>query len=149
MKNMAVSGTDFLPLSKQLFARDLGAALSELARRQYGPTGTAKAVAKRWGLDDETAKNLVSKGIASTTTIAKAITAEGWGLWHALGAELTGETYPEFEERRLQSIIKDAEDARENLVALRTRRAAVESSAPQLDASRSWQPASRDRDRHG
>lgn len=99
----------------------------------------------RWNLDDETAKNLISKGIASATTIAKAITAEGWPLWHALGVELTGETYAEAEERRLHAIIEEAEHARQNIVGIRAKRAALESRAGQLDPLRSWAPV----ERHG
>lgn len=146
---MAPTHEDFLRLPAQLFARDLGAALSELARRRYGPNGVAKAIAHKWGLDDDTARNLVSRGIASTTTIAKAISAEGWSLWHALGAELTGETFAEFEERRLNAIIEEANHAREQIVALRSRRASVEQGPPQLDDLRSWAPAERDGARRG
>lgn len=136
-----------MPLLRQLLDISLGEALSEIVRQRYR-RDAAKSIARAWDIDHATAENVL-KGTASTKTLTKALKVEGWGLIAALGETITGETFAEYEERRLQSIIQEAEDARENLVALRTRRAALESRAPQLDGVRSWAPASDGRDSRG
>ncbi len=140
---MAVTGTDFVPLDRQLFDRSLGEALSALARQRY-PRDTAKRIARAWDIDPSTAANVV-KGHASERTLTKALKAEGWALIAALGEAITGESFAQFEERRLQTIIQEAEHARSQIVALRTRRAALESRARQLDDPRSWSPPDEDR----
>ena len=134
-----------MPLGRQLFTRTAGDALGDLARQKYG---TAKAVARAWGLDPATAANLF-KGHLSVPTLMKALSVEGWGLWEALGSELTGETYHQYEERKLQRIIKEAEDARQNLVRIRARREALEQGSSDVDRSRRGEGAQQRRDRHG
>lgn len=136
-----------MPLDRQLFGRSLGEALSELARQRY-PRDTAKHVARAWKIEPSTAANVV-KGHASERTLTKAIQAEGWGLVAALGEALTGETFAEFEERRLQTIIREAEDARRNLVELRTRRAELLSRARQLGSVHPGELAERERNGRG
>ena len=135
---LAATGKDFMGLPPQLFRRSLGEALSELARQKY-PRDTAKRLSRAWGIDPKTAANVV-QGHVSERTITKALAAEGWALLAPLGQAITGETFEQFEERRLQSIIQEAELAHENLVALRTRRAELDARASQLDPSRSWSP---------
>ena len=116
-----IVGQDYreLPLAKTV-----GDALRDLVRKRY-PTNAAKVIARSWDLDPKTAKNVVTSGHVSERTLTKAVRAEGWALLEALGAELTGETFHQYEERKLQQIITEAENARENLVRLRQRREAV------------------------
>lgn len=122
---MTYSDRVFMPLSRQLFDRTLADALSDLARQKYG---TAKQVARAWGIDPTTAANLF-KGHLSIPTLMKALQVEGWSLWAAVGSEVTGETYEQFVERKLQAAIREAADARSNLVQLRSRREALDALA--------------------
>lgn len=128
---MAVTETGFMPADRQLFGFSPGEALADIARQKYA---SAKQLARAWGIDPTTAAN-VFKGHLSAPTLAKAVAAEGWSLWEALGTTLTGETYEQYEERRLQSIIEQAETARENLIRLRSRRAALDERARELDGT--------------
>jgi hypothetical protein len=118
----------FMRLTPQLFAHDLSSALAALARQKYGTVGN---LAKAWNIDKSTAANLF-RGHLSVTTLAKAIAAEGGDLWDALGREVTGESYEQRQERRLQSIIREAENARQNLHVLRTRAALLDERAREL-----------------
>lgn len=118
---------NFLPLGGQLLATGIGEAVAALVRTKY-PRDTAKHLARSWEIDHATAVNVV-KGHCSTRTLAKAFQAEGWELITALGASLTGETFEQYEERRLQSIIKQAEHARQNLDRIRARRAELDACA--------------------
>lgn len=138
---------EFVGLHPQLFQLSLGETLAALARQRY-PRDTAKRIARAWNIDPKTAANVLL-GHASERTLTKAFRAEGWALLSALGEVITGETFAQFEERRLQSIIKEAEEAHENLVRLRARSAELESRAAQLDAAWSWSPANQQRDGHG
>jgi hypothetical protein len=138
---------DFVGLHPQLFRLSLGETLAALARQRY-PRDTAKRIARAWNIDPKTAANVLL-GHASERTLTKALRAEGWALIAALGEVITGETFAQFEERRLQAIINEAENARQNLVELRARRAQLESRAGQLDASRDWGSPKRQRDGHG
>ncbi|RAK68788.1 hypothetical protein DJ019_01895 [Phenylobacterium kunshanense] len=70
---------------------------------------TAKRIEARWGLDPRTARNVVTQGNVSERTLTKAALAERWALWMALGEELFGQSYAEWEEQRLKSIIEEAE----------------------------------------
>jgi len=141
-----------MPLDRQLFSFGIGEAVAALVRQRY-PRDTAKHLSRQWNIDASTAANVV-KGHCSERTLTKAIRAEGWSLIQALGATITGETFEQYEERRLNLIITEAENARQNLVQLRARREAVESRAARaladLDGSadiqsrgaqsRSWAP---------
>jgi hypothetical protein len=138
-------GSDYMPLGRQLFPRSLSDALGDLARQKYG---TAKKVAKAWGIDPATAANLF-KGHLSIPTLMKAVAVEGRDLWEALGTELTGETYHQYEERKLQRIIEEAEYARQNLVRLRERRALMDARTADLDGPRDRRGSGGRRDRVG
>lgn len=138
---MTYVGTDYMPLDRQLFPRDLAAVVAELARQKHG---TAKATARAWGIDPATAENLF-KGHLSIPTLLKAVMVEGRDLWEAIGTEVTGETYEQFVERKLQHAIREAADARQNLVDLRARRAALDALAGPADGSL----AGPDAKRHG
>jgi len=105
---MAQLNSGFLPLDGQFFGDGIGPAVATLVRQKY-PRDTAKHVSRSWDIDPATAANVV-KGHCSTRTLAKAFQAEGWGLITALGASITGETFEEYEERRLNSIIQEADD---------------------------------------
>lgn len=155
---MAQLKMGFLPLDRQIFDAGLGEAMASLVRQRY-PRDTAKHLSRNWNIDASTAANVV-KGHCSERTLTKAMRAEGWSLIQALGASITGETFEQYEERRLNMIIAEAENARKNLVQLRARRQAVESRA--VDAlssfdrsladelggaqSRSWAPTDRQGD---
>lgn len=130
---MTAIGAGFLPLDAQIFDRTLGEAMADIARHRY-PRDTAKHIARAWGIDASTATNVV-RGHCSERTLTKAFKAEGWPLIAALGAVVTGETYQEHEERKLQTIIEEGVRAHDQLRSLRARRAALESSAGRaLDA---------------
>lgn len=119
--------SEFLPLRGQLLGAGIGEAVAELVRQKY-PRDTAKHLARSWEIDHATAVNVV-KGHCSTRTLAKAFEAEGWELITALGASITGETFDEYEERRLNEIMKQAEHARQNLNRIRARRAELDACA--------------------
>jgi hypothetical protein len=127
---MTATEYEFVPLERQLFGLTLGEALASLARQRY-PRDTAKHLSRVWDIDPVTAANVI-KGHASERTLAKAIKAEGWSLLACLGAAITGETFHQYEERTLELKIKEAEDARENLVRIRSRRQALEQRAGSL-----------------
>lgn len=109
-------------------AKTVGDALRDLIRRRYR-NNAAKQIEADWDLDARTARNVVTQGHVSERTLTKALRAEGWALIEALGAELTGESYGAFVERQLKQKIREAADARQNLVDLRTRRAALDALA--------------------
>ena len=121
---------NFMPRDRQLFARDLGEAISALARQRW-PHHTAKQIERAWGIDRSTAANVV-KGHVSATTITKAVRAEGWSLLLALGAELTGQTHHEWEEQLLDRIISEAERDREKVRRLRDKAALVRERADRV-----------------
>lgn len=124
---MAQTQNGFLHLDGQLFGVGIGEAVASLVRQKY-PRDTAKHLSRSWDIDPTTAANVV-KGHCSTRTLAKAFQAEGWGLITALGASITGETFEEYEERRLNEIILEAERARKDLHERRARRAALDARA--------------------
>ncbi len=128
---MTYAGADFMPLDRQLFPRDLAAAVAELARQKYR---TAKQLARAWRCDPSTAENLF-KGHLGLPLLMKAVAAEGGEFWDRLGEEITGETYEQRQERKLRAIIKEAADARQNLLLLRTRAALLDERAGQLDGA--------------
>lgn len=133
---MASTERNFMPLPRQLFGRTLGEILAELVREKYQRDAT-KRIARAWDVAHPTAEN-VTKGKAGAAAILAAWLAEGWPLILAMGEAVTGETYAQFEERRLQAIINEAANAHDTLVQLRARREALESSAPHLDPARAW-----------
>lgn len=123
---------DFVPVETQLFRLGIGDAMSELVRHRY-PRDTAKHIARAWKIDPATAANVV-RGHCSERTLTKAFLAEGWALIDALGSTITGETYHEYEERKLLHIIEEGVRAQTNLHSLRARREAMEARARELDA---------------
>lgn len=124
---MAQLRSGFLPVDGQVLDVGIGDAMATLVRQKY-PRDTAKHLSRSWDIDPTTAANVV-KGHCSTRTLAKAFQAEGWGLITALGASITGETFEEYEERRLNDIISEAERARKDLHERRARRAALDARA--------------------
>jgi hypothetical protein len=123
---------NFVPADLQLFRLGIGDAMSELVRQRY-PRDTAKHIAKAWKIDPSTAANVV-RGHCSERTLTKAFLAEGWALIDALGSTITGETYHEYEERKLLTVIEEGVRAQTNLHSLRARREAMEARARELDA---------------
>ncbi len=113
-----------MPLQRQPAHPRLGELISRFVRDSY-PRDTAKHVARRWGVSATTAANVV-KGHVSIPTLTKALAAEGWGFWDKIGAAVTGETYAQFEERALLTVIEKADHARSKLGEARARRAALD-----------------------
>lgn len=138
---------EFLPLDLQLFDLSVGEAMADLVRQRY-PRDTAKHIARAWNIDASTAANVV-RGHCSERTLTKALKAEGWALIEALGATITGETYAQYEERKLQSIIEEGVRARENLVRLHARREALETRAADAVDALDWRLADQQRNQAG
>jgi hypothetical protein len=132
-----------LPLGKTI-----GDAVRDLIRSRF-KNNAAKIIETRWGLDPKTARNVVSQGHVSERTLTKAALAERWALWMALGEELFGESYAEWEEQRLKSIIEEAELDLDRVRRLRPPVAALSQSpmaddtAWRVDAVEARQPAAR------
>lgn len=110
-----VVGTDYRELQ---LGSTIGDALRRLVRERF-KFNTAKKIEARWGLDPRTARNVVTQGNVSERTLTKAAHAERWTLWMALGEELFGQSYAEWEEQRLKSIIEEAERDLERVRRLR------------------------------
>jgi hypothetical protein len=124
--------TDFMGRdTDELFPRTLGEEVAAMVRRRW-PRDTAKQVAKAWDLDPKTAKNVI-EGHASERTLTKALKAEGWGLLETLGHALTGQTYEEWQEERVNHLIGVAERAKQNVERLRAHRERLEEIACHLD----------------
>ena len=87
-----VVGQDYqqFPLGKTI-----GDGLRDLIRKRW-KNNAAKCIEAKWGLDPKTAKNVVTSGHVSERTLTKAIRAERWALWMALGEEVLEEAYEEF-----------------------------------------------------
>lgn len=110
---MAQELTDFMPLDRQLFDRSLGELMAAFVRRRW-PRDTAKTVARTWDIDPATAANLI-KGHVSAPTLHKALKAEGWPLFMALGEAITGEDYV----THLRGVANERERAAERAAARR------------------------------
>lgn len=111
------------------FEKTVGDAVRDLVRQRH-KNNAAKMIERRWGVDPKTAKNVVSEGIVSTTTLTKAARAERWALWNALGEELFGETY----EQHLQNIIEETNRASDRMENRRRRLRDLEARAASLVA---------------
>lgn len=118
---MTARSLDFLPFERQLFPRDIAAAVAEFLR-QRGLT--AKDASRRYGLDLATVQN-IPKGVCALGTLLKIALVEGRDFWTRVGDEIYGETLEQYEERRLTQIIEEAADAQARLVQLRERREAL------------------------
>lgn len=110
---------------RQLFRRSIAEATASLLGRKYP---TAKHLAKGVGIDPATAEN-VNKGNLSVTTLASILLAEGRGFYQALGDEIYGQSFLDYEEARLSKLIQEAETARENIHRMAARRQALEARA--------------------
>jgi hypothetical protein len=121
---MAQQTMGFLPVDRQLLDLSIGEAVAMMVRQRY-PRDTAKIIARAWNIDAVTAANVV-KGHCSERSLTKAIRAEGWSFITALGATITGETFEQAEERRLNTLIAEAELARQNIRSLAARRQTLE-----------------------
>lgn len=110
---MTAGVADFMPRDRQLFDRSMGELLAAFVRNRW-PRDTAKNVSRAWDIDPTTAANL-TKGHASERTITKALKAEGWPLFMALGEAVTGESYTSF----LQGVVDEHRHAQERAEARR------------------------------
>lgn len=122
---MAQTGTDFMPLDRQLFPKRMAEALAALLTQKHV---TAKQIARAYQIDPSTAENL-RKGHLSVPTLEKVVKAEGWALWAELGRELIGQSYPE----HLQTIIERTDREQEQRSWERDRVRQMEERARQLD----------------
>lgn len=140
-----IVGRDYqqLPIGKTI-----GDAMRDLIRTRW-PHHTAKRIEGRWGLDPKTARNVATQGNVSERTLTKAARAEGWDLWMALGEELFGQSYRQWEEHRLTKIIEDAERDLDRVRRLRPQGSALpeRSFAPRgaadVDGGQGAEPARR------
>lgn len=120
---MTVELADFMPRDRQLFDRSMGELLATFVRQRW-PRDTAKNVSRAWDIDPTTAANL-TKGHASERTITKALKAEGWPLFMALGEAVTGESYTSF----LQGVVDEHRRAEERAEARRYHLQSLETRA--------------------
>lgn len=118
-----------LPLGKTI-----GDAFRELIAQRF-QHNAAKKIERLYGYDPKTAKNIVHRGCVSERSLTKAALAEGWGLWMALGEQLFGQSYADWEERRLQAIIDRAENDLDRVRRLRPTLAPVSERSFDRDAS--------------
>jgi len=121
---------DFVDQEARHFPTDrtLGEAVRQLIRRRWA-SNAAKHLEREWDLDPKTAKNVVQAGAVSERTLTKAIRAEGWGFLAALGEELTGHTY----DQHLENRIEETRRVKERLKARRERIRQLEARALQPD----------------
>jgi len=117
------------------FGKTLSDALVGLIRKRW-PHNTAKMLERRWTLDPKTARNVLGQGNVSERTLTKAAKAEGWALWHALGEELFGESYYEYDQRRIEAILREAQGELSNVRRIRERTEAILAGAGRGDADR-------------
>lgn len=118
-----------MTLGRQLFRRNIAEALAELLGQRYS---TAKQLARAVDIDPSTAENM-RKGHLSVPTLQKVLDVEGRALWEKLGDELFGETFYQFEERRIAAAIREAQHAQSNLVRLRAQGSELLASAGLMD----------------
>lgn len=118
-----------LPLGKTI-----GDAFRSLVVRRF-PHHGPKALERAYGYDPSTAKNIIHRGCVSERSLTKAARAEGWAFWLALGEELFGQSYTDWEEQRLQSIIERAEHELDRVRRLRPATAPVSERALDRDAA--------------
>lgn len=140
-----VVGEDFQQLQ---FGKTVGDALRDLIRARF-KNNAAKVIETKWDLDPRTARNVVTRGHVSERTLTKAARAERWALWMALGEELFGQSYREWEEQRLRTIIEEAERDLDRVRRLRpvaevlSERSFAPSAADVLASDEGRQPARR------
>lgn len=89
----------------------IGEAFLALVRRRFGHR-TTKELEDRYRLDPKTVRNVIDRGVVSTTTLSKAVAAERWALWMQLGEELMGQTYEEHLQEAAHEYERAAERAR-------------------------------------
>lgn len=128
---MTYAENGFMPLNRQLFRRSMAEALSALLGQKYP---TAKALHRGIGIDITTAENLRKKHL-SVPTLEKALQAEGRDLWNRLGDELYGETFYQFEERRIETAMREAASVLGNITRLRSQSEKLLASAADMDAA--------------
>ncbi len=110
---------------RQPLGVDIAQAVSKLISEKYR---SAKVAARALGIYPATAEN-VHKGNLSVSTLQKIIESEGREFYHKLGDELFGESFAEYEERRLNQIIAEASRAKETIRVLREKREALDKRA--------------------
>jgi hypothetical protein len=128
---------NFVPLDGQeLFPRTLGEILAKLLRARF-PRDTAKRLEARYDVAPVTSKNM-AKGHWSERSIAAVLYGEGedvYDLLDAIGYALTGVRREEWEEKKFNRIIEEAERAQEGIRRLRTRAALLAERAVDVDDS--------------
>ena len=105
------------------FEKTIGDAVRGLVRKRWS-SNAAKMLERSWDLDPKTARNVVGQGNVSERTLTKAIRSEGWGFLLALGQELTGQTYDQYLEQR----IEETRRVHDRIAAQRQRLRALEAA---------------------
>ena len=113
-----------MPTDRQHFPRRMATALAGLLSRVHP---TAKQMARAYQIDPATAEN-IRKGHLSIPTLEKVVAVEGWSLWAALGEELTGHTY----DQHLENRIEETRRVEERLARRRDRVRDLEARASEL-----------------
>ena len=140
-----VVGEDYQGLR---LGKTLGDAVRDLVRARF-KNNAAKVIETKWQIDARTARNVVSQGNVSERTLTKAALAERWAFWMALGEELFGQSYAEWEEQRLQAIIGEAKRDLDKVRRLRPisevlpERSLSSDATRVLDSAHSRQPSRR------
>lgn len=116
------------------FGKTLGDAFRDLVTHRFRHNA-AKQIERIWDVDPKTAKNIVQRGCVSERTLTKAAQSEGWAFWMALGEELFGQSFRDWEEQRLTSIIEDAARDLERVRRLRPQSSALSERSFAPDAA--------------
>jgi hypothetical protein len=117
-----------MPLDRQMFERSPGEAFADLLRQKYP---SAKAMARALCIDITTAEN-ARKGHFSARAFIAAVTIEGWEFLGPFGAELTGETYDQAQDRAITQKLEGALREREEIDKRRAHRETLEERTARL-----------------
>lgn len=112
-----------------LFRRSVGEIVAGLLRAKFN-RDTAKAVERRYEIEPSTAKNVI-KGHVSERSLTSILHGEGedvFELLDAIGHALTGMTHDQWEEKKFNQIIEEAERAENSIRRLHSRRALLAES---------------------
>lgn len=107
-----------------LFRRSIGEIVAGLLSARF-PRDTAKHIERRYEVEASTARN-IRKGHLSAQSITSILYGEGedvFALLDALGEALTGMTRDQWEEAKINKIIREAELAQQTHRLVRLRRA--------------------------
>jgi hypothetical protein len=144
--------TDFMAHDGQLFRRSFGEIIAELMKARF-PRDTTKHIERRYDVEPSTARN-VRRGHVSNQSITSILYGEGedvFALLDALGEALTGVTRDQWEEAKVNKIIREAELAQQTHRLVRLRRQLLAENADEATEAddRAIESASRSAPRGG